>query len=434
MGVTEESLLAGRYAIGTLLGSGGMATVHRAHDTLLDREVAIKLVAGVDPDDAERFRSETRVLARLHHPAVVTLFDAGTDGDRAFLVMQLIEGPSLRERLRDRGPLSRRDAARLGATLAEALASVHAAGVTHRDVKPANVLLDAADRPHLADFGIATALDSARLTRTGTTVGTAAYLAPEQVTGEKVGPPADVFALGLVLLEAITGVQAYEGTGVEVALARLHRSPGIPPDVPQHWRTLLTAATARDPAGRPTATELAQRLGAPAEEATALEVTPGLAGVATPGGVPDPGATEAMPAPSVAASGQTALLPSPPGVMATAVLASPGATASAATAPPRRRRNGLLIASIAGVVAAGLVGGVLLAGGSGPQPGRSPTPEASAAPTPPPPSPSASPAAQPTRPPSAPATTRAATTAAPTRTSAAPAPPAGKPPRKKGKG
>jgi len=354
--VSDAELLGGRYALGPLLGTGGMATVHRAHDTVLDREVAVKLVGGVDPDDAERFRSETRVLARLHHPAVVTLYDAGTDADRAYLVMQLVDGPSLRERLRDGGRLDPVDTARLGAVLAEGLAAVHAAGVTHRDVKPGNVLLDAAGSPHLADFGIATALDSTRLTRTGMTVGTAAYLAPEQVTGDPVGPPADVYALGLVLLEALTGSPAYSGSGVEVALARLTRQPEIPPGVPAPWRALLHDATARDPAARPAAATVAQRLAA----------------------------TEARPVPGPAATERTAVLAAGPVGRATAAsggaapiaaataVFAPGAGAPRAAAAPRRRRRALLPVVVVGVVGAGALGGALLVAGGDPV--RSPAP------------------------------------------------------------
>ncbi len=356
--MSDAELLGGRYALGPLLGTGGMATVHRAHDTVLDREVAVKLVGGVDPDDAERFRSETRVLARLHHPAVVTLYDAGTDADRAYLVMQLVDGPSLRERLRDDGRLDPVDTARLGAVLAEGLAAVHAAGVTHRDVKPGNVLLDAAGSPHLADFGIATALDSTRLTRTGMTVGTAAYLAPEQVTGDPVGPPADVYALGLVLLEALTGSPAYSGSGVEAALARLTRQPEIPPGVPAPWRALLHDATARDPAARPAAATVAHRL-------AATEARP----------VPGPAATErtAVLAAGPVGRGNAASGGAAPIAAATAVFApGAGAPRAAAALRRRRRRRALLPVVVVAVVGAGALGGALLIAGGDPV--RSPAP------------------------------------------------------------
>ena len=150
---------------------------------------------------------------------------------------------------------------RIGARLADALAHVHASGIIHRDLKPANVLLGADGRPRLADFGIARALDGTAVTGTGYVVGTAAYLAPEQVRGEWVGPAADVYALGLVLLEALTGRREYPGALVESATARLHRPPGIPESLPSCLRTALHAMTALEPAVRPTASEVAALLG-----------------------------------------------------------------------------------------------------------------------------------------------------------------------------
>jgi len=329
-------LLAGRYLLGPVLGSGGMAVVHRATDTLLDRPVAVKVVRGVDPDDAVRFRAETRVLARLHHPAVVTLYDAGTDGDRAFLVMQLVDGESLRQRLARLGPVTVAEAGHLATVLAGALASVHAAGVTHRDVKPGNVLLDAGGEPHLADFGIATALDSTRLTRTGMAVGTAPYLAPEQVAGEPVGPPADVYALGLLLLESLTGAPAYAGTGIEVALARLTRQPDVPATLPAGWQQLLTAMTARAAADRPSASSL-------------------------PGLVPDAGATvlATAPTPALPIAAATGAGPAP-----TALL-GPTRTTLLEPAPARRppaARRWPWVAG-AGAALAAVLGGILLAGG-----------------------------------------------------------------------
>jgi serine/threonine protein kinase len=202
-----------------------------------------------------------RTLARLAHAGLVTVFDAGTDDEtqRPYLVMQLVEGSTLAQQLR-RGPLPSLRTAQIGASLADALAYVHGQGLVHRDVKPANVLIGADARVHLADFGIARIVDSAHVTRTGDVLGTPAYFAPEQVSGELVGPAADVYALGLVLLECLTGRREYDGTSIEVAMARLHRQPEIPNQLPGIWQDLLAGMTARDPAVRVSAEQSAERM------------------------------------------------------------------------------------------------------------------------------------------------------------------------------
>jgi serine/threonine protein kinase len=256
-----HSSLEGRYRLGELVGSGAVADVYRAEDVVLGRPVAVKRFrADHDSIALRRFVEEARALAKLSHPGLVPIFDAGIDGDRPYLVMRLIDGYSLRDRLRD-GALAPDDVIELGARLATAIGHVHGCGLVHRDVKPSNILLDESDRPYLVDFGIALAEDAARLTATDEIVGTAAYLAPEQVLGEDIGPAVDVYALGLVLLECLTGELAYGGPSkVEVALARLHRPPHIPSHVPPALATLLTAMTANEPEARPTPTQCAARL------------------------------------------------------------------------------------------------------------------------------------------------------------------------------
>lgn len=259
------SLLADRFLIGGLIGTGGMASVYRATDTALGRTVAIKLFrADGGASEPERQSGEIALLASLNHFALVTLFDAGTttvEGvPRTFIVMELVDGPDLRTRIND-GPVSSVDAAAMGADLAEALHYVHERGIIHRDVKPANVLLAPSDFParsmhaKLADFGIARLLDETRLTATGSLLGTASYLSPEQALGAAIGAPTDVYSLGLVLLECLTGLRAYPGTAVESAMARLQRQPEIPSDLGRDWSELLAAMTARDAADRPTAAE-----------------------------------------------------------------------------------------------------------------------------------------------------------------------------------
>ena len=253
-------LAGGRYELGPVLGTGGMASVRSATDTVLGRAVAVKVFRDdLDEDSAIRARNEMQTLASLSHPHLVAVHDAGTfDEGHPYLVMELVEGPTLAACCSD-GSLSQKQLVRIGAELADALAYVHGRGVIHRDVKPANILISPTG-VKLADFGIARIVDSARHTGTGLTVGTAPYLAPEQVTGGAVGPEADIYALGLVLLECLTGRREYTGSAVETAMARLHRQPEIPDSLPVPWPSLLHAMTARDPALRPTAAEVAEAL------------------------------------------------------------------------------------------------------------------------------------------------------------------------------
>ncbi|WP_086664102.1 serine/threonine-protein kinase [Lentzea kentuckyensis] len=256
----DTRLLANRYRVGELLGSGGMAEVRRGRDTLLARDVAIKLFQpGHDPADAQRFDNEIRTLAGLSHPGLVAVYDADPAGEPPYMVLELVEGRTLRGRLAD-GPMDVEDVRRLGAALADALAHVHAHGFIHRDVKPANILLGEEDVPRLADFGLARLTDSARLTRADQVVGTAAYLAPEQVRGAEITPAVDVYALGLVLLECLSGRREYEGAEIEAAVARLHRAPEVPNGLPSDLRRLLTLMTSLSATRRPTASECARAL------------------------------------------------------------------------------------------------------------------------------------------------------------------------------
>lgn len=294
----EQTVLGGRYALGPLLGRGGAADVHRATDLVLDREVAVKLLreSAEDPSERARFVTEAKTLARLTHPGLVGLIDAGLEDERPYFVMELVTGGTLRDLCR--GPrVDRGWAARIGAQIADALAVVHAAGVVHRDVKPGNVLLDG-DRIRLADFGIARLLsEPAGHTRTGMAVGTAAYLAPEQVTGAPVTTAADVYSLGLVLLELLSGERAYDGTPVEAAVARLHQPPVLPTDLSAGWQSLLTAMTALEADDRPTAAEAALRLRVIVDayaaaqrgvQTAAMELSALSGRVADRGAVPDP--------------------------------------------------------------------------------------------------------------------------------------------------
>ena len=265
------AFVGGRYRLLEQIGRGSVGTVHRARDEFLGRDVAIKLIAPpmLDADDLRRDEDEVKVLARLNHHGLVTLFDAGSDtsdlhGPRLYLVMELVDGPDLRDRLAQ-GPLPPLDVAQIGYDMAEALGYVHDHGVIHRDVKPANIMMfdyhndPARVRAKLTDFGIAVMMEAP--VAGGAFVGTAAYVSPEQAKGEALGPPSDIYSLGLVLLECLTGVVSYPGEALPSALARLLRGPEIPADLDPLWVRLLTSMTATDPAARPPARETAMSLG-----------------------------------------------------------------------------------------------------------------------------------------------------------------------------
>ena len=243
--------IAGRYRIDARLGGGGMADVFDAHDVLLDRPVAVKLLRGIDDAAAaRRFAEEIRLTARVNHPNIVALYDAGEHDGSPFLVLERVTGGTLAGEMSG-GPLAPQRVATLGEQLASALSHSHAAGIVHRDVKPSNILLTDDGSVRLADFGIAVTATATRLTVTGTIAGSAGYVSPEQVLGTGAGAASDIYALGLVLLECLTGAPPWSGTTVEVALARISLDPPIPADLPEGWQTLLTAMTAREPAERP---------------------------------------------------------------------------------------------------------------------------------------------------------------------------------------
>lgn len=256
---TEQSGLD-RYQLGPLLGGGAVADVYRAVDLRLDRPVAIKLFRSA-PDTVARgrFRAEATALARLSHPGLVSVYDAGLYEQRPFLVMRLIEGTTLGDRLLT-GPLPPSEVCRMGARLAAAVAHVHEHGIVHRDLKPSNILLDHQGQPYLTDFGIALLGDATRLTGSHQLVGTASYVSPEQAVGGTIGPASDIYTLGLVLLECLTGRTEYQGDALAAIVARLHRPPDIPADIPTDIADLLRAMMADNPDVRPRAVDCARWL------------------------------------------------------------------------------------------------------------------------------------------------------------------------------
>lgn len=261
MTIEQSTLLDERYRLDEQIGTGGMSDVYRSTDVLLDRQVAVKVLREVsDPSARSRFVDEARTLAGLNHPGLVTLLDAGIFGERPYLVMTLADGSTLAARIAA-GPLASAEVKVLGAQVARALAYAHEQGVVHRDVKPSNVLLCGDGRALLADFGIARLIGSTdHHTRTGDAIGSPAYLAPEQVAGEKLTPGVDIYGLGLVLLEALTAQRAFSGTPVEAAVARLNAAPPMPTSLDPGWRALLARMTHRLPENRPSAAEVVDEL------------------------------------------------------------------------------------------------------------------------------------------------------------------------------
>jgi serine/threonine protein kinase len=322
-------LVGGRYRVTSLLGRGGMADVYQATDEQTGVAVAVKSLHTAAPGGQWSER-EIRALSRLDHPAIVRLRDTGTEGATRYLVLDLVDGEPLAATLQ-RGALPAGVATELVAIVADGVQHAHDCGIVHRDIKPANILLDRSGRPHLADFGIARLMDATATTAAGFVMGTASYLAPEQVRADRVGPPADVYALGLVLLECLTGERAFPGTFNEAAAAHLARDPSIPASVAPWLAAIIRSATARHAPARPSA----GRVGA---------------ALRTPPAIPDGAVT--MPLASAAATAPLAA-PAP-----TRLYPATGSSTDVQAAVPRRRRPPLRRRAVFGAVAVGAVVGV----------------------------------------------------------------------------
>ena len=325
------TLLGERYRLERTLGRGGMSTVHLALDTLLDRTVAVKVLAdhfGEDDEVRPRFLREGRLAAKLAHPNVVRVFDSGEEDGRPYIVMELVDGQPLSRELEDGRALRAEEVAALGRQAAAGLAHVHAAGLVHRDVKPQNLVRRDDGLLKLVDFGIARAESGNTITQEGTLLGTAAYMAPELVAGERATPAVDVYALGAVLYQLLTGRPPREVSSLEDLAAEvpIPHPAELAPHAPGALTDAIWACLDRDPSRRPSADALAGALTAVGEEDARATI------VAAP------------------ATSET-------------VVRRPG---RATRVPPRRgRRLGPILAAVAAAAVLAALGAVLLAGGDG---------------------------------------------------------------------
>ncbi len=351
--------VAGRYRIERRLGAGGMSTVFLATDTVLERAVAVKLLAehlAEDPDFVARFRREALAAARLQHPNVVQVFDSGQDdaSDRHYIVMEYVDGPSCADMLRERKQLPVEETVRIVRDACHGLDYAHRAGVVHRDVKPGNLLLaDETGFTKLADFGIAKAAEQTRITQVGSVLGTAAYLSPEQARGEEAGPPSDIYSLGVCAYQFLAGRLPHEYSSL-TELALKQQQEGVDPisasrpEVPRELDQAIRLALEREPA---------MRYSSALEMAKALEA--GLHGEST-------AATQALAAtdysrdPTMATRAmRTRAATAPPPARERTGTRAPARQAT--RAPARKRRSGGLLALLAVIAAVAAVGLALLA-------------------------------------------------------------------------
>lgn len=258
MQASDQQRIGERYELRECIGIGGMARVYRALDRTLNRDVAAKILdpaLASDPLFVERFRREARSAASLNHPNIVTIFDTGATDDSYYIVMEYVEGPNLKERLRADGPLSEGDVLAIGAQVAAALTAAHERGLIHRDIKPHNVLITPDGTAKVTDFGIARAAGASQLTATQTVMGSAQYLSPEQALHHPLDGRSDIYSLGIVLYEALTGQLPFIGDSlVAVAMMQVHDPPvplrAIRPEISVQTEAVVMKALAKDPAKR----------------------------------------------------------------------------------------------------------------------------------------------------------------------------------------
>jgi serine/threonine-protein kinase len=300
-------VLAGRYALEDELAAGGFARVYRAIDRRLDRPVAVKMldasrIETADPEAKRRFVREARSSAGFTHPHAVTVFDAGEADGELFIVMELVDGPSLAAAMADGGPMPEGDAVRIATQVLSALGAAHASGIAHRDVKPANILLDARGDAKLADFGIAKRFDdlTESLTATGLIVGTPRYLSPEQARGEPISPATDVYAVGVILHEMLAGAPPFADESL-LATANRERQPVprldvVRPGIARPVADTIVRALAPDPTDRfDSADAMADALRAGTAPKPATADARGAIAAVPSGVLPDDVATSMLP-------------------------------------------------------------------------------------------------------------------------------------------
>ncbi|HEX5376672.1 MAG TPA: protein kinase [Solirubrobacterales bacterium] len=278
------TVLSGRYRLEAKLGSGGMSTVYLASDQTLDRSVAVKVMhreMSEQADQLERFRQEARSVAKLSHPNVVSVIDAGEDGGHPYIVFEYVEGETLKQRIARDGALPPQEAIAYAIEVARGLSVAHARNMVHRDIKPQNVLIDAEGRAKLTDFGISRQLEQDGMTATGRVLGTTDYVAPEQAMGRKVDPRSDVYSLGVVLYEMLVGQVPFQAES-QVGVAMKHVNEELPdvqrrrPEVSAAVALVVERSTAKDPSQR------YQHVGEMIDDlSTALEVEAARAGSTT---------------------------------------------------------------------------------------------------------------------------------------------------------
>ncbi len=285
--MSVQTLAKGRYRLEEVLGYGGMAAVYRAQDDELERTVAIKLLAehlATDESFRERFLREARMAARLSHPNIVQVFDAGQDDGRPYIVMEFIDGTTLADEVASRGRIQAPRVVDLALQVCGGLEHAHAAGLVHRDVKPGNLLVGRDGTVKIADFGIARAAEATQMTQIGSVLGTAAYLSPEQAAGERVTAAADIYSLGVVLYELLTGQTPYTFESLAELAVKQREHPIRPlrelePGVPEALEAAVMRCLARNPSYRPaSAAELARELAVASPEPP-TETVPSPSGV-----------------------------------------------------------------------------------------------------------------------------------------------------------
>lgn len=364
MTMEPGTVYGNRYTLDELIAVGGMGEVWKATDKVLGRTVAIKLLSAnlaTQPGFEERFREEARHTALLSHPNIATVYDYGETDGASWLVMEFVEGEPLSAIIRDEGPQSPRRTAMVVGQCAEALQAAHEAGVIHRDVKPANIMVRPDGVVKLTDFGIARATDAAPMTRTGEVMGTAQYISPEQAMGRPVSPKSDIYSLGVVAHELLTGRRPFDdGSPVATAMAHVHKPPPeLPSSVPPAMAAVIMSCLAKEPDQRPaSAKALAGAMkGGPA--AAAAAIPPGFEATRVMSESP---ATQQLTSPTAYANAG----------------AAPATRTGTAAADPDRRGVSVWVRVILGVLALVALWAILqftgLLGGSEPAPTTTPPP------------------------------------------------------------